>query len=147
MGLLDHGTRTTGGGYVKGTNFEAWSYFANVSKKFGRNHILSLTAFGAPQWHNRRSNKQSIEDYDLHKDGIRMNTCYGYINGQIVPTYSGYNEYHKPQISLNHFWQINGKSTLSTSVYVSNATGGGRKVYGKDANRLQYNYKTGRPKV
>lgn len=51
-----------------------------------------------------------------------MNTCYGYINGQIVPTYSGYNEYHKPQISLNHFWQINGKSTLSTSVYVSNAT-------------------------
>ena len=139
------GTRTTGDGYVKGTNFEAWSYFANVSKKFGRNHILSLTAFGAPQWHNRRSNKQSIEDYDLHKDGIRMNTCYGYINGQIVPTYSGYNEYHKPQISLNHFWQINGKSTLSTSVYVSNATGGGRKVYGKDANRLQYNYKTGRP--
>ena len=31
----------------------------------------------------------------------------------------------KPQISLNHIWQIDYKSSLSTSVYVSFATGGG----------------------
>lgn len=151
-GMLDKGwaftvmgTRTTGDGYVNGTNFEAWSYFANISKKFGSKHTLSLTAFGAPQWHNRRSNKQLIEDYENNKDGIRMNTAYGYINGKVVGTYSGYNEYHKPQISLNHFWNINEKSSLSTVAYMSNATGGGRKVYGKDANRLQYNFKTGKP--
>ena len=139
------GSRTTGDGYVNGTNFEAWTYFANISKKFGERHLLSLTAFGAPQWHNRRSNKHYIEDYDNHRDGIRMNTSYGYINGEAVGTYSGYNEYHKPQISLNHYWTLGRKSSLSTSVYMSNAKGGGRKVYGKDANRLQYNYKNGRP--
>ncbi|MDD6209936.1 MAG: TonB-dependent receptor plug domain-containing protein [Bacteroidales bacterium] len=97
------GGRTWGDGYVNGTNFEAWNYFANISKRINKDHLLSLTAFGAPQWHNRRSNKQSVEDYENHRDGIRMNTCYGIINGEIVSTYSGYNEYHKPQISLNHF--------------------------------------------
>lgn len=139
------GTRESSNGYIPGTNYEAWSYFLNLSKKIGADHLLSLTAFGAPQWHNRRSNKHFIEDYDNSRDGIRMNDSYGYINGQIVPTYSGYNKYHKPQISLNHYWSIDAKSSLSTSVYMSNASGGGRKVYGKDANRLQYNYKTGRP--
>ena len=139
------GTRTWGDGYVNGTNFEAWSYFANLSKRINEHHLLSLTAFGAPQWHNRRSNKQSVEDYENHRDGIRMNTSYGYINGQLVPTYSGYNTYHKPQLSLNYFWSIDERSTFSATVYASLAKGGGKKAYGKDANRLQYNYKTGRP--
>lgn len=139
------GTRTTGDGYVYGTNFEAWTWFGSLSKKIGKRHLLSLTGFGAPQWHNRRSNRQSIEDYRTNRDGIRMNTSFGYINGQLTPTYSGYNEYHKPLISLNHYWTINEKSNLSTSVYISNASGGGRKVYGSQANRLQYNYKNGQP--
>ncbi len=139
------GTHETSNGYVNGTNYEAWSYFANLTKKIGSSHLLSLTAFGAPQWHNRRSNKHFIEDYDNARDGIRWNDGYGYINGQLTPTYSGYNKYHKPQISLNHYWSIDEKSSLSTSFYVSTATGGGRKVYGKDANRLQYDFRTGRP--
>lgn len=139
------GTRTTGNGYVNATNFEAWSYFFSLSKKIGDNHKLSFTAFGAPQWHNRRSNKQSIEDYENNRDGIKMNTSYGYINGEITPTYSGYNEYHKPQIALNHYWTINETSSLSTVVYASFATGGGKKVVGADANRLQYDFRTGKP--
>lgn len=137
------GSRTTGDGYVDATNFEAWSYFANLSKRINDRHSLSFTFFGAPQWHNRRSNKQSIEDYENY--GERMNTTYGYINGQLTPTYSGYNEYHKPQLSLNHFWNIGEKASLSTSVYASLASGGGRKVLGADANRIQYNFKNGKP--
>ncbi|MEG1554552.1 MAG: TonB-dependent receptor [Rikenellaceae bacterium] len=139
------GSYSGGDGYVNGTNFKAWNYFANITKKIKNNHILSLTAFGAPQWHNRRGNRQLIEDYDNNRDGIRMNTSYGYINGEVVGSYSGYNKYHKPQISLNHFWTIDEKSSLNTVIYVSLANGGGRKVYGKDASMLQYNYKTGRP--
>ncbi|MEG1648579.1 MAG: TonB-dependent receptor plug domain-containing protein [Rikenellaceae bacterium] len=139
------GSYSSGDGYVNGTNFKAWNYFVNITKKIKTNHLLSFTALGAPQWHNRRSNRQLIEDYDSNRDGIRMNTSYGYINGKVVGGYSGYNEYHKPQISLNHFWTINSKSNLATVVYASIATGGGRKIYGKDANMLQYNYKTGKP--
>lgn len=84
-----------------------------------------------------------------------MNTSYGYINGELVPTYGGYNEYNKPMTSLNHFWSISSKSYLSNIIYVSNAKGGGRRLYGKEErsedvtlkyiNQLQYNYHTGRP--
>lgn len=137
------GSRTVGDGYVDGTNFEAWSYFANLSKKINDRHSLALSFFGAPQWHNRRANKQYIEDYD--EKGIRMNTNYGILNGEIMPTYSGYNEYHKPQLTLNHFWHIGERASLTTSVYASMAKGGGRKVFGKDANLIQYNFKDGRP--
>lgn len=139
------GSYSSGDGYVNGTDFKAWNYFVNITKEFKKKHTLSLTAFGAPQWHNRRSNRQLIEDYDNNRDGIRMNTSYGYINGEVVGSYSGYNEYHKPQISLNHLWKIDDRSSLVTVAYVSFASGGGRKVAGKDANRLQYNYKTGKP--
>lgn len=139
------GTHTTGDGYVNATNFESWSYYLGIDKKFGRDHKLSLIIFGAPQWHNRQSNKQMIEDYDNNRDGIRMNTSYGYINGVITPTYGGYNKYHKPEFALNHYWSINSKSSLSSSIYMSFGIGGGKKVLGTDANRLQYNYKTGKP--
>lgn len=139
------GARESSKGYIPGTNYEAWNYFGSVSKRFGTTHILSLTAFGAPQWHNRRSNKHFIEDYEKSPYGIKMNDSYGYLAGNVVPTYSGYNKYHKPQISLNHYWTISDKSSLYTSVYMSNAKGGGRKVIGDNANKLQYNYKDGRP--
>lgn len=139
------GSRTEGNGYFKGGYFLGWNYFVNLSKKINDHHRLSFTAFGAPQKHNQRGNKQLIQDYRDNKDGIRMNTSYGYINGQLTPTGYGYNEYHKPQISLNHFWTINDKSNLSTAVYFSKSTGGGKRVYGNDKNKLQYDYATGRP--
>lgn len=142
------GSHSSGDGYVNGTSFAGWSYFLNVSKRIKDNHLLSFTAFGAPQWHNMRPNYQSVEDYNNNKDGIRMNTAYGYHNGKVLATQSGYNEYHKPQLSLNHFWTINEKSTLSTSVYASMSKGGGRSVYGaafNDRKMLQYDSYTGKP--
>ncbi len=54
------GSRKWGDGYIQGTAFEAWNYFVNVSKKLGDNHQLSLTAFGAPQWHNQRNNGNGL---------------------------------------------------------------------------------------
>ena len=54
-GLMDNGWSVTfmgslnkGDGYIKGTNFEGWTYFGNISKVINANHKLSLTAFGAP---------------------------------------------------------------------------------------------------
>ena len=38
--------RNTGDGFVDGTPFESISYFGSISKDFGNNHKLSLTAFG-----------------------------------------------------------------------------------------------------
>lgn len=151
-GMMENGWSVTlsgalnkGDGYVQGTNFEGWSYFANISKKINASHSLSLTAFGAPQWHNQRGVKHFIEDYKNSEVGGRLNNTYGILNGEVTGSGYGYNYYHKPQISLNHYWTINEKSTLSTSLYGSLARGGGRRVRGKESNWLSINQYTGRP--
>jgi hypothetical protein len=54
----------------------------------------------------------------------------------------GYNEYHKPQISLNHYWDIDETSMLSTVAYVSVGTGGGRRITGlRNSGGTDYRYK------
>ncbi|MBB6276489.1 TonB-dependent receptor [Porphyromonas circumdentaria] len=135
-GLMDNGWAVTasgatsyGDGYVKGTDFRGWSYFLNLSKKINEDHTLSFTAFGAPQWHNQRSARHTQEQYAEHPDKERMNLEYGYLNGGVYS--ARHNFYHKPQLSLNHLWRIDERSSLSTAVYASIANGGGRRVDGK----------------
>lgn len=118
------GSKTWGDGYVQGTEFDAYSYFANVSKQFNDKHLLSLTVFGAPQKHNQRKDDLLITEWQKQDNKYKYNAAYGYgVNGQ--RKVSGYNVYHKPQISLNHFWTINEKSSLSTALYASFGRGGG----------------------
>lgn len=149
-GLLDNGWAVTlsgghkyGNGYIEATNFEGWSYFANISKIINDKHRISFTAFGAPQWHNQRSNKHTIQDYRDNPNGTKWNSDYGFRNGEIYNIGYAYNYYHKPQISLNHYWNIDETSLLSTSIYISKSNGGGRRVYGADKNWLGIDYTTG----
>lgn len=149
-GLLDNGwavtlsgSQTVGDGYIMGTAFEGWSYFANIAKRINEKHSLSLTAFGAPQWHNQRYSRQIIQNFRDHPDGPRYNPDLGYRNGQ--PYTTAYNYYHKPQVSLNHFYSINQNTSLSTSFYFSMSDGGGRRTYGNQTGWLRYNSTTGEP--
>ncbi|MCB0425452.1 MAG: TonB-dependent receptor, partial [Mangrovimonas sp.] len=129
-GLLDSGfaitvsaAKTDGDGYVDGTEFNAISYFVNVSKEINENHKLSLTAFGAKQRHGQRQNSHTIETFRNSESGRKFNSDWGYKNGEV--THVEDNFYHKPQISLNHYWNISEKSELSTAVYASFGSGGG----------------------
>ncbi|MGQ1784722.1 MULTISPECIES: TonB-dependent receptor [unclassified Saccharicrinis] len=127
------GARTKGDGYIQGTEFESYSYFFNVSKRINDDHQLSFTGFGAKQWHNQRSSfdKLSIADWETKKEKYRYNGTYGFgVNGQRKNGARNY--YHKPQFSLNHFWTINEKSSLSTSLYGSIGSGGGHSARGDD---------------
>lgn len=151
-GLMDNGwamtfmgALNTGDGYVKGTNYEGWTYFGNISKVINDHHKLALTAFGAPQWHNQRATKHYIEDYKNSPDGGRFSNSYGYLNGELTGGSYGRNFYHKPQVSLNHYWTIDDKSSLTTSLYASLATGGGRRARGAQSNWLSIDNNTGRP--
>lgn len=151
-GLLDNGwaisiagSRSSGRGYVNGTDFEGWSYFVNVSKLINAHHRLSFTAFGAPQWHNQRGTMSGIQDFRNDPSSSKRNIAYGYINGKVVGGAYAYNVYHKPQMSLNHYWDIDENNKLYTSVYASLARGGGRRVRGVESNRLAINNRTGRP--
>ena len=133
------GSRKWGDGYIQGTFFNSYNYFVNVSKKINDDHQLSLTAFGAPQQHNKRSSQDglTIMEYQTYAKRVmngdspyKYNPTYGFdLQGQVRS--SNLNTYHKPQISLAHNWQINHKSALSTTIYASIASGGGRAGQGR----------------
>ncbi|MCI1648700.1 MAG: TonB-dependent receptor [Bacteroides sp.] len=135
------GSKTWGDGYIQGGKFESYSWFINISKRIGDNHSLSLTATGAPQTHNKRYDELTIAEWDKQKRinegvGYRYNAAFGYdINGNIM-TGTSYNSYHKPQISLNHVWQIDRKSSLSSSLYASIGSGYGYRGVGSSYSNL-----------
>jgi iron complex outermembrane receptor protein len=142
-GLMDNGfaatvsaAKTDGEGYVAGTQFNAVSYFVNVSKEINDNHKLSFTAFGAKQRHGQRQSRHLIETYRNAEGGIKYNSDWGYKNGQV--THVEDNFYHKPQISLNHYWNISEKTSLSTAAYASFGSGGGGGTVGSDRSKFDF---------
>lgn len=150
-GLMDNGwavtflgSRRYGDGYVQATWFDSYNYFLNVSKRINEAHQISLTAFGAPQTHNKRSSQDGLtiegwQEYGkLYMDGkspYRYNPTWGY-DRQGQRRSSNLNHYHKPQISLNHIWQIDDNSSLSSTFYMSFARGGGYRGMYRD---VEYN--------
>jgi iron complex outermembrane receptor protein len=129
-GLMDNGVAVSvsaatisGDGYVDGTSFTGFNYFVNVTKEFNDEHKLSLTAFGAKQQHGQRQNRQKISTFRESVRGRKYNSDWGYKDGQL--TNSEDNFYHKPQISLNHYWNLSDRTFISTAAYVSFGTGGG----------------------
>ena len=54
------GARKTGDGYIQGTDYEAYSYFLNISKRLNDNNQISLTVTGAPQTHNKRNSANGL---------------------------------------------------------------------------------------
>ncbi len=138
-----------GDGYIQGTSFEGYNWFVNISKRINDKHQLSLTAFGAPQEHNQRKPLYAgltIKEWDKwgkqymgEKDMYRYNAVYGFDDTGRERT-SQRNYYHKPQISLNHQWQIDYKSSLSTALYLSVGRGGGYSGQGRtSSDRAKWN--------
>ncbi|MBN1924704.1 MAG: TonB-dependent receptor [Prolixibacteraceae bacterium] len=116
-------SKTKGDGYVKGTPFEGYSYFFNVAKKINDRHQLAFTLFGAPQEHAQRYGMMSLDVLKTRKDGHRYNEDWGYLNGQFYS--NSVNFYHKPVAILNHYFDIDKNTFLSSSLYGSYGMGGG----------------------
>ena len=57
-------SRKKGDGFVDGTYTDGYFFYAKLEKKF-KNHLLSLSAFGAPQSHGQRSFKQPISFFNV----------------------------------------------------------------------------------
>lgn len=115
------GSRTSGRGYADGTAVEGWSYFLNVSKQFNSKHKLVFSAIGSPERHGQRNTKLSYDD--IAQKGIRFNKDWGTYEG--IPRNLAENFYHKPLLSLNHYWNPGSKTQLATLAYFSYGSGGG----------------------
>ncbi len=138
------GTHTRGDGYVDGTAFRAYSYFASLSKIFNNKHSISMTVLGAPQWHHQRltasrfdniSIRTFVDPDDPNNDdpttgvGIRFNHTWGMLGGEEFNWRRNF--YHKPKAFINHYWNISPKTDLKTSAYVSLGRGGGTGPRGR----------------
>ncbi|OUR91595.1 TonB-dependent receptor [Flavobacteriales bacterium 34_180_T64] len=132
-------SKISGDGYIDGGEFSGYNYFVSLSQQLNEKHRLTFTAFGAQQTHGQRFNRSTIAELrDTDSGPQKANKDWGYKDGEVLS--SAYNFYHKPQISLNHFWEINDKSVLSTAVYASFGSGGSRRdegsKIGSDAYRI-----------
>jgi iron complex outermembrane receptor protein len=143
-----YGSRRSGDGWVENAYDDAWTYFGNISKRLG-NHRISLTGMGSPQSHGQRFTYSQLGVYSNDKArelgaevvkagdrGFRYNPDWGVLNRYTIVNgqrqYQGeevvntrVNYYHKPQINLNDFWQVNDKLFISTVLYASYGSGGG----------------------
>ncbi len=141
------GSRKTGDGYIQGTDYEAFTYFLNISKRINESNQISLTVTGAPQTHYKRSSSdglsiqewQNVANYMPRGEAYRYNPTYGLgLNGERKA--SQYNYYNKPVMMLNHVWQINPKSSLSSVIYASLGSGGGTSGQGAQVGSSSSTY-------
>jgi len=151
-GFVGTGSFKKGNGWVDETFTEGWFYYGKIEKKL-KKHLLSLSAYGAPQKHGQRAFKRSIGVYDtgtandlgintdsIPEYGLRYNQHWGDLeryeldaDGNKTNTSSEkyntrQNYFHKPQITLRDFWTVNDKLYVSNIAYMSIGNGGGTRL-------------------
>ena len=146
-------------GLIDQTSSMGFFYYLKWQKQF-KNHIFSLSAFGAPQEHDQRKYQTGMAVYDKEYaaeqgvDTLSLEGGYGltynpnwgtyndyeviFENGLAVDTINGTkqyvnrfkNYYHKPNFNFQHLWNINEKSSLTNVLYYSTGHGGGTGLHG-----------------
>ncbi|MBI5219186.1 MAG: TonB-dependent receptor [Bacteroidia bacterium] len=106
------GSRRWGnGGYVDGTFYDGWSYFMGIEKKVTDNHSLGITVFAAPT--KRGMQAPAVQEaYDLTGSNY-YNPNWGYQNGEVRN--AKVRSVNDPYIILNHYWDINKKTKITSS--------------------------------
>jgi len=105
------GRRWGNEGYLDATSYNANSFFAAVEKKLNDTHSINFTGIYAT---NRRgkSSPNTQEVFDL-KDRM-YNEYWGYQNSK--KRNSRIKEIEEPILMLNHYWNINAKTSLNTNI-------------------------------
>ncbi|MDC3305707.1 TonB-dependent receptor [Flavobacteriales bacterium] len=90
------GSYKRGNGFVDETWSEGYFYYAKIQKEIG-NHILSLSAMGAPQKHGQRSYKSDISTYwNRAQQAYKADS----VNG----IFKGMDYYHREALKYNKHW-------------------------------------------
>lgn len=100
-------------GYVEGTSFDAYAYYAGVEKRFNDRHTVSLSGFGAPISQGRQALAVQ-EAYDLAGTSY-YNPNWGYQDGK--KRNAKMSRDHKPMVLLTHQFKLSDAAKLTTSAY------------------------------
>lgn len=99
-------------GYVPGTDYDAYGYFASAEKKLNDNHMIGISVFGAPQYRSKMG-ASTQEAYDLAGTNY-YNPYWGYQNGEVRN--SRIRKAHKPYAIINDTWKLNETTKIHTSI-------------------------------
>ncbi len=109
--VISAGRRWTNEGYFEGTNYGANSLFASVEKKINEHHSLNLTSIYATNLRDKNS-PNTAEVVDL--GGERYNSYWGFQDGK--RRNSRFKKSGEPMLILTHYWKINPKTNLNTTI-------------------------------
>jgi len=150
-GLTLSASYKQGQGWVDGTPTQGFFGYTKISKRLDK-HLITLSAFAAPQQHGQRSFFQGVQYWDANRAqnlgipfdstmmlsdmGIRYNQHWGYVTnqeGEREILNERRNFYNKPQITLKDFWSVNDKLDISNLAYLSIGRGGGTSIFNSSA--------------
>ncbi len=109
--VISAGRRWTNEGYFEGTNYGANSLFASVEKKINENHSLNLTSIYANNLRDKNS-PNTTEVTEL--GGEKYNSYWGFQDGK--RRNSRFKKSEEPMLILTHYWRINPKTNLNTTI-------------------------------
>ena len=125
---------TGGSGYVESTDVNSWAYMFNVSERINGNNDIVLTLLGSPEKHQQRSVR--LSESEVEKYGVRYSKNWGYLNGEKMNL--SQNFYHKPYLTLNHFYTPDSGIEMTNTLYISVGNGGGRWSESKGKRIISY---------
>ncbi len=116
-------------GYVRGSFYEAYAYFLAAEKKLNDKHSLGLIIMGSPS-RRGKTGVGTAEVYDLTGDNF-YNPNWGFQNGEVRNARVG--TFHQPRTMLSHYWDINRKMKLTSTVSYMAGRGGSTALNWYDA--------------
>ncbi len=123
-------SRTSGKGYIAGTEYEQYNYFATAAWEINAKNTITATVTGAPQWHNQGTfalrypilyGNPTTPSYV--PKGPQYSGSWGFYRGEEFSNTKNF--YHKPVANINYYLKLNSKTDISVVLYGSLGRGGG----------------------
>lgn len=122
-------------GYIEGTSYSGASYFLSAEKKLNDKHSIALNGFAAPTVQGRAGIAVQ-EAYDIAGSNY-YNPYWGYQTdpntGKQVKRNAKVRDNHRPSIFLTHYWKIDKKKKIQTTIYSTFGRTGNSSLNWNDA--------------
>ena len=124
----------TGKTFIESSDVNSWAYLLTVSKKIGERHSLVMTLLGSPERHQQRSAKLTAAEVEEY--GTSYNKNWGWYDGKRRNISENF--YHKPYLTIHHFYKITPATTMNSAVYLSTGDGGGKWSESKGKSIIEF---------
>lgn len=109
--VVSAGKRWANEGFFEGTNYNADSFFMSIEKKLNVRHSFNFTGFYTP---NSRGKNSPNTDEVTQLTNEKYNSYWGWQDGK--KRNARIKKVEEPVLMLNHFFRIDDKTTLNSSI-------------------------------